>query len=139
MQKKLIGDGDLYVNEHYKLLRFFTKPELDKQSSAGNEASIRVGTEYNCRQAEHKNIFYSANYNEMMSNEMPENVTKLLSEICVSLPHALPINFELVCVDEISKLSVCLYNNKMKGWFRLYCKTQAHIQIQIFVLRGETN
>ena len=53
-----------------------------------------------------------------MTNEEPQNIKKYLAEFCLSLPHALPMSFGLVCDDEVRQLSVCPCNNKMGGCFK---------------------
>ena len=71
-------------------MRLFTKPELEKQYGAVNDDSIEICNEYGRRKADHKSVFYSSNYNIMMTNEEPQSIKKYLIEFCLFLPHELP-------------------------------------------------
>ena len=51
-------DADYYVNEHYNLMRFFTQPELEKQSSAAKTSYSQVSAEFDIRQTQQKILFF---------------------------------------------------------------------------------
>ena len=78
---------------------------------------VRINEE---KEADHECRSDSSNSNKMMSDEEYENIVKYLTEFFLSLHHALPMNFELVCDDtsKSTKPCVCPCNIKMKGWFR---------------------
>ena len=60
-------DADTYVNEHYNLIRFFTQPELEKQSSAAKTSYSQVSAEFDIRQKQEQNLFLSTSYNNLMA------------------------------------------------------------------------